>query len=225
MDRKDIIIEKLKKHIGANRAKRINEVIQQRTDLIRVVIEDINYERNAGALLRTCDCFGIQKALIIEKYYHEWVTHLIAKGAEKWVDIERFDTPKTNNTLACIQKLKQEGYQVVACTPHNPDITLPDFEITRKTALLFGCEEDGLTDDALNNADLKLSVPIYGFAESFNVSVSAALILQDLVTKMRKSNIQWQLSEEERKDLEIEWLTRAMGRPGQLILKKIQAEV
>ena len=102
------------------------------------------------------------------------------------------------------------GYLVVATTPHNPDVLLPDFEVTQKTAIIFGTEGKGLTQDALDLADIKLKVPIYGFTESFNISVSAALVLQDLTTKLRKSKVNWQLPENERIELEIDWIVRSM---------------
>ena len=218
------ILEALRKYILPERAERIHNSAIERTKLIRVVIEDIYQDNNAGAVYRTCDCFGIQEATVIENYYLTKVAKSISKGSEKWLTINKHDEENTNNTVACIKNLKAQGYKVVATTPHNPDVLLPDFEITEKTAIIFGTEGKGLTQDALELADIKLKVPIYGFTESFNISVSAALVLQDLTTKLRKSKLQWQLTENERIELEIDWIVKSMGRTGESLLKKFCAK-
>ena len=214
------ILESLRKYILPERAQRIHEAAIERTRLIKVVIEDIYQDNNAGAVFRTCDCFGIQEATVIENRYLTKVAQSISKGSEKWLNTNKFDQQNTNNTVACINDLKSNGYLVVATTPHNPDVLLPDFELTQKTAIIFGTEGKGLTQDALDLADVKLKVPIYGFTESFNISVSAALVLQDLTTKLRKSKVNWQLPENERIELEIDWIVKSMGRTGVSLLNQ-----
>lgn len=218
------ILHALREFIHEKRAQRLHQVASNRTDLIKVVIEDIYQDRNAGAVFRTCDCFGIQNVAVINNEYNTKVARDISKGAEKWLHIEHFGKPDTNNTITCIDQLKQDGFQVVATTPYNATVELPDFEITGKTAFLFGTELNGLTDEALQMADTRLRIPIYGFTESFNISVSAALVLQSAVAKMRKSNLNWWLSEDQRMELEIEWILTSMGEKREKILEKLNTQ-
>lgn len=215
------ILETLRTYLLPERAQRIHQSAIERTLLVEVIIEDIYQDNNAGAVFRTCDCFGIQNASVIENYYKTKVAQSISKGSEKWLDVTKFDVPNTNNTLNCINSYKQKGYTIVATTPHNYDVLLPDFEIRGKTAILFGTEGKGLTQDALNHADIKVKIPIYGFTESFNISVSAALVLQHVTQNLRKNNLNWQLTEEERINLEIQWIVKSMGRTGKSLIKTL----
>jgi len=219
------ILQALREHVLPARLNRLQQVLQNRTRLIRVVVEDLNYERNAGAVFRSCDCFGIQDATVIEAEYKKRTAELISKGSDKWLSINQFDEPETDNSLACMQYLKASGYQIVACTPHNADTVLPNFKIIQKTAILFGNEEDGLTQTALEHADVKLKIPIYGFSESYNISVSAALVLQQVVTALHQSDMDWRISKEEKIELEIEWILKSLGRAGEPILKKISSDL
>jgi tRNA (guanosine-2'-O-)-methyltransferase len=216
------ILDKLKENLTDNRKQRISEVAKERTRFIHVVVEDLMYDRNAGAVFRTCDCFGIQEVSVIENNYSKRVAELISKGSEKWLDVSRYDSQDSDNSLSCIKKLKSSGYQIVATTPHNSDVDLNEFEITQKTALIFGTENTGLSEQALELADVRMRIPIYGFTESFNISVSAALILQNLVHKLRKSSLPWQLSDVERIELEIEWVVKSMGEYGKLLLRQYE---
>lgn len=221
----NIILQELRKHVLPERLNRLQTVLKERTRLIRVVIEDLNYERNAGAVFRSCDCFGVQDATVIEADFKKRAAELISKGSDKWLTINQFDEPDTDNSLACMQYLKREGYHIVACTPHNATVLLPDFKITKKTAILFGNEEDGLTQTAINHADEKLKIPIYGFSESYNISVSAALVLQQIVTALHQSDLDWRLPENEKIALETEWILKSLARAGEPILRKIKNEL
>ncbi len=221
MTREDIIINKLKEYILPERADRIHNTVIHRTNFIHVAIEDTYRERNSGALFRTCDCFGIQSASVIENKYDHKVTKIISRGAEKWIDISRYDRDEENSTLSCINNLKAQGYQIVATTPHRADVELGDFKVTQKTALLFGTELEGLSDEAIELANIRMSIPIYGFTESYNISVAAALILQNFITQLQQSDIEWKLSQEEQYELEINWLAGSIGRAGPSILQDI----
>ena len=212
MDKREHIIEHLREYLLPERVERIKNVVENRTRMIHVAVEDTKHERNAGALFRTCDCFGIQDVSIIEKAYNRKVTQIISKGSEKWLHINKYNDENGRITADCIDDLRSKGYQIVATTPHKADVELTDFQITEKTALLFGTEKEGLSEEALQHADVRLTIPIYGFTESYNISVSAALILQTLVTQLRQSDLPWQLNKEERLELELEWIKRSIGR-------------
>jgi tRNA (guanosine-2'-O-)-methyltransferase len=190
--------------ITGNRVERFNDVSDKRTRHITVVLEDIYQPHNTSAVLRSCDCFGIQDVHIIENKNEYTVNPDIALGSSNWLTLYKYNETE-NNTLNCINKLKQNGYSIIASSPHLDDSYLEEFDIHQRSAILFGTEKDGLSDIALQHADKFVKIPMYGFTESFNISVSVALTLYALSQKLRNSNLAWQLNEEEILDLKIEW--------------------
>jgi len=155
---------------------------------------------NTSAVMRSCEVFGIQQLNVIEERYTKSIDKEIAMGAQKWVDVNRF-----NSISGCITSLKNKGYQIIATTPHENDCELNDFDITKPSALFFGTERDGLSEEVLQNADGFLKIPMAGFTESLNISVSAAIIIQNLMSRLHKSAINWQLSEEEMLEKRMQW--------------------
>ena len=114
------------------------------------------------------------------------------------------------NTKETISKLKKDGYQIIVTTPHAKKNTLFDVDISKKIALLFGSEGNGCSETALNLADEQIKIPLYGFSESFNISVSVALCLQHLTYKLRDSNLNWKLKTNEKEEIMINWLKRSI---------------
>lgn len=142
--------------------------------------------------MRSCEIFGIQELNVIEQRFGKSIDKEIAMGAQKWVDINTFDSISN-----CVETLKNKGYQIIATTPHETDCLRDDFYISKPSALFFGTERDGLSEELLQKADGFLKIPMVGFTESLNISVSAAIIIQNLTTRLRNSPIDWHLSEEE----------------------------
>ena len=175
-------------------------VIENRTKHFTVVLEDIFQPHNASAVVRTCDIFGIQNIHIIENKYTNKVSRHVAKGSQKWISSKRYKSDG-NNTKICIDNLREKGYQIIATTPHNNSCLLHEFDISKKTAFVFGVESEGVSDDVKEQADGFLKIPMVGFTESLNISVAAAIILQETTTKLRNSTIDWQLSKEEKETL------------------------
>jgi tRNA (guanosine-2'-O-)-methyltransferase len=183
-----------------NRKERFLNVLQNRTKHFTVVVEDVFQMHNASAVMRSCEVFGIQELNVIEQRYGKSIDKEIAMGAQKWVDINQFD-----NVTNCIDSLKTQGYQIIATTPHENDCLLEDFDISKPSALFFGTERDGLSEEILQKADGFLKIPMVGFTESLNISVSAAIILQNLTNRLRHSNIDWHLSETEILEKRLSW--------------------
>jgi tRNA (guanosine-2'-O-)-methyltransferase len=84
--------------------------------------------------------------------------------------------------------LKNKGYQIIATTPHDDDCVMEDFDISKPSALFFGTERDGLSEEILQRAD-GFQIPMVGFTESLNISVSAAIIIQNLTNRLRHSRL------------------------------------
>ncbi|WP_443089615.1 TrmH family RNA methyltransferase [Zunongwangia sp. HRR-M8] len=190
----------------------MKKVIDQRTNHITVATQDVFQLHNTSAVIRSCDVFGIQNAHVIEEKFPKRIDREIAMGAQKWVTINRHSSAKE-----CISHLRANGYQIVATSPHSDSFHLKDFDISKKSALFFGTERHGLSDEIMAAADCTLKIPMYGFTESLNISVSAAIILQTLAERMRAEGVKWELTEEEKSDLKLEWLKNNLKNSAELI--------
>ncbi len=195
----------LEEMINEKRLELLDEVMEDRTRYITVVLEDIFQPHNASAVLRTCDCFGIQDVHVIENRNEYSINPDVELGTAQWLDIYKYKQNE-NNTREALEFLKEKGYRIIATTPHTNDVNLPDFDLEKgKTALLFGTEMKGLSPRAIEMADEYLKIPMHGFAESFNISVSAAIILHSLRSALNRSGINWKLSQEERDLIRLQW--------------------
>ncbi len=197
--------------VSEHKKELFNKVLDQRTRHITVVIEDVFQSQNASAVLRSCDCFGIQDIHIIENRNEYDINPLVALGSTKWLTMQKYNE-KTYNTVECINSLKEKGYTIVATSPHEEDILLDELPLDKPIALLFGTEAEGLTDKALEMADVHMKIPMYGFTESFNISVSAAMCIHTLTEKLRKSDVKWQLPQREKDELYFEWLKKVVKK-------------
>lgn len=204
------LIELLSPNLTPARSKLIDQVLKKRTRHFTIVIEDIFQDHNAGAIVRTCDCMGVQDVHIIERYNTFKPSVRISKGALKWVD-SHFYTEQEGGTIECIQSLKKQGYQIIATSPHEQDCSTDDFDITQKSAFFLGAEKKGVSQTVLTHADGFVRIPMYGFTESYNVSVACALLLQTLTQKMRQDpTLEWQLGKEEYNAKKLEWITKSI---------------
>ena len=183
-----------------NRKERFQQVLSKRTNHFTIAMEDVFQLHNTSAVMRSCEVFGIQQLNVIEERYTKSIDKEIAMGAQKWVDVNRFDS-----ISGCISSMRSKGYQIIATTPHENDCDLDDFDISKPSALFFGTERDGLSEEVLQNADGFLKIPMAGFTESLNISVSAAIIIQNLMSRLHKSDIKWQLSEDEILEKRLQW--------------------
>jgi tRNA (guanosine-2'-O-)-methyltransferase len=209
--------------ISENKTDRFNRIIGDRTRYLTIVMEDIFQPHNTSAVLRSCDCFGIQDVHIIENFNKYEVNPAVALGASKWIDIYKYNKLE-NNSADCFEKLKAQGYRIIAATPHKEGFTPESLPLENKIALIFGTEYEGLSETAINMADGFVGIPMYGFTESFNISVSAALLLRALIERLHHSTIVWQLAEEEKLDVRIQWAKNAIKRADLIekdFLKKI----
>ena len=208
----EALIDHFLKCITDERKALFKELIQKRTRYLTVVLENIYQPLNASAVLRSCDCFGIQDVHVIENYNEFKPDREVAMGASNWLTVNRYDK-NVKNTLDCIQSLKNKGYRIVATSPHNSQKDLINFDLSKgKTALFFGTELEGLSNLVLENADEYLHIPMYGFTESFNLSVSAAICLYEMRMKMEKENIKWHMTKDEKNQVLLDWLRCSIDR-------------
>ena len=213
------LLKELHKFLNPHRIQRFEDVLANRTKHFTVAVENIFQSHNASAVMRTCDCFGVQDLHVIANENKYKLSKDVAMGAEKWVDMHSY-YQEENNTQECIDTLKAQGFQIVATSPHAKDVLLPDFDVTKKSAFFFGTEISGLSDLVLKQADAFVRIPMYGFTESYNISVSAALVLHDVVTRLKKTDVNWKLSEADLLDKKIDWAVKSL-KSGQQILEQL----
>ncbi len=212
------LFEYLQSYLTEHRKELFKEVLEKRTQHFTVVTEDVYQLHNTSAVMRSCDVFGIQDLHVIEERLGKRVDREIAMGAQKWVNIHRYPSSQK-----CIQELRKEGYQIIATTPHNDSTLLHEFDVSQKSAFFFGTEKAGLSEAVMQEADGFLKIPMYGFTESLNISVSAAIILQEVVTRMRLENVSWQLSEAKKMELQFLW-TKQSIKNVEKIIARVQNE-
>jgi tRNA (guanosine-2'-O-)-methyltransferase len=210
------LITYLQRFVTEDRFKKFSEILQFRTRHLTIALEDIFQPHNASAVLRTADCFGIQDVHIIENRNKYEVNPDVALGASKWLDILRY-SGTGDNTRTCITTLKRHGYQVIATTPHKNGFIPDTLPLHQKTALIFGTELAGLTPNALELADDFIMIPMVGFTESLNISVSAAIFIQTLTNRLRRSDIAWHLSDIEKDSILLNWLRQSINKSDTII--------
>ncbi len=191
------------------RRERFESILEYRTRFLCVVLENLTKPHNTSAVLRSCDCFGVQDVHLIEQDCEAKVNKEISLGAHKWLTVQKWNQPSCPTT-DCLTSLKQQGYRIVAATPHETQKSLYDLSIETPTALLFGSEKKGVSAKALELADECITVPMVGFTESFNLSVCAALCLSELTRKLHHSDLDWRLSKTEKEVLHLLWARRTV---------------
>jgi tRNA (guanosine-2'-O-)-methyltransferase len=191
--------------ITEQRKKKFEEVIHLRSRYVSVAIEDVFQPHNASAVLRSAECFGVQDVHVIENKNKYNPSEDISLGSHKWLSLQRHSKSE-NNTLSCINSLREKGYRIIATTPHKDDCLISELDLSKgKLALFFGTELEGVSQTILKEADEFVKIPMYGFTESYNISVSAAICMYELMTKLHSSDLNWQLSEEEMLEIKLDW--------------------
>ncbi len=213
---KNDLLTYLEGYLTDNRIQTFQKVLSERTKHFTVVLEDVYQPHNASAVIRSCDVFGIQDVYTIENEFSNKISKHVARGSHKWVDLHRFKKDM-DNTIPCFERLKESGYQLIATSPHIESCLLHEFDVTKKTAFVFGREKEGISDTTKEYADGFLKIPMYGFTESLNISVAVAIILQQVTTKLKQTDIHWQLTEEERLEIYNRWVRKSVKNVNKII--------
>jgi tRNA (guanosine-2'-O-)-methyltransferase len=213
---KQKLLDRLLCFVSDERKARFREIISLRTRHITIILEDIYQPHNASAVLRTCDCFGLQDIHIIENNNKYEVNPDVALGSAKWLTLFKYNKT-ASNTSSCILSLKEKGYRIVATSPHKDDFSPDDLPLDGRFALLFGTELNGLSQEAIGLADQFIKIPMFGFTESLNISVSAAIFLHSLTNRLRNSKLDWALGEQEKMDVLLQWASGSIRKSDMII--------
>lgn len=201
----------LETFLSVSRIERFKQVIAQRTKHATVVLEDIYQSQNASAVMRTCECLGVQDFYVIEQKHKYNVNKQVVRGANKWTNVHKFSKHE-DNTKACLESLKIKGYQIAVTLPGEDAVPITELDVERPTAFVFGTEKFGASETAIAMSDVKVTIPMYGFTESYNVSVSVAICLFHFLNETKKKNVRWTLPEQEQEELLHEWTKRAIKK-------------
>jgi tRNA (guanosine-2'-O-)-methyltransferase len=210
--KEQLLIDHFSQYASDHKKGFIEKVLNERTRHITLVLEDIYQSQNASAVLRTCECLGLQDIHIIEDDAKYSVNKRVLKGANKWIDLHRYKLKGFNNSEICFRNLRESGYKILVTDPSPDGISINDIPVNQKIAIVMGNELNGTSDYAIKNADQKIFIPMHGFTESFNISVSAAIILNTLLTKLRSSDVEWRLSHDEQQFIRLQWLRKIVRR-------------
>jgi tRNA (guanosine-2'-O-)-methyltransferase len=206
------LIDYLAQFVTENKRSRIREVLAERTRWMTIVLEDIYMPQNASAALRTSELMGLQDVYIVENRNAFEVNREVVKGSTKWLNLHQFNEEDVFNTPNCLAHLREKGYKMAAASPHHGGSGPEDLPVDQPLAIWFGTEETGLTDAAIDAADYHMQLPMYGFTESYNLSVSVAMTLAAYLPQLRMSSAPWPLTEDERAALTLDWYRKIVDR-------------
>lgn len=219
---KEALYQHLSSFMSEERTALFDKVLDERTRYVSVILEDIFQPHNASAVLRSCDCFGIQDVHITEEATDYSVNKGVSLGAWKWLSLHKYGSEK-GALQECYSTLRSAGYAIVATTPADDSMSISEIPLDKPIAMAFGTELLGLTPEAIEGADYKAHIPMRGFTESFNLSVAAAISLKELSERVRSSSLDWGLSEEEKLELKIDWAKKTI-RKSDFIVERYMIE-
>lgn len=152
-----------------------------------VVLDNVRSSNNIGSIFRTSDAMLVKKMYLcgISATPPDKEIHKTALGSEYSMDWEYF-----NSTEEAVQWLKNDGYTIIAIEQVEGSISLKDFypEVNEKIALVFGNEVKGVQQEVVNLCDKTIEIPQFGTKHSFNIAVSAGIVLWELFNKISQSN-------------------------------------
>ncbi len=218
MTENEYILSEFYKIITPNKVNMFERIAPQRSRHLVVGLENIQQDHNASAIMRSMDCLGFQELHLIEKNNSYQFQRDIALGSARWLDVNQYqEGPEP--VLEAIAKLRKQGYRIIATSPHHKAVTPQTVNLQQPIALFFGAEKHGISPELMENADELLHIPMHGFTESLNLSISAALLLNALRTRLESTQYPWLLSEQEQIKLKIEWCKRILNGGPQLAEK------
>ena len=209
-------IDYLSSFLLESRIDTLTRALNMRTEYITVMTENMFHAQNASAIVRHCEAFGVQNIHTVEELCPFLPTLNIALGTDKWIDINRHAT-----TVDAVKSLREQGYRIIATTPHHKSCTPETFDVKKgKFALVFGTEKTGVSKEILEEADEYLQIPMCGMVDSLNVSASAAILIYMLSQRMRLECEDWHLSEEKYARTLYDWYRFAVRDSEALLERK-----
>jgi tRNA (guanosine-2'-O-)-methyltransferase len=207
------VFDHLSRFVSDHKKNFVDRVLDERTRYVTVVLENIYQSQNASAVVRTCECMGLQDIHIVENTAKYDVNVRVLKGSNKWINLERYRAKGVNNTQVCFDRLRKDGYRILVADPSEDGVSIHDLDVSKqKLALVFGNELRGASDYALMNSDQKIRIPMFGFTESLNISASVAICLNTILANLRSSLVEFKLNDEEKQSVKLNWYRKIVKR-------------
>lgn len=192
----------LKGFLSPERQKKMETAAASRTHWIQLVLQDVHDPHNIAACMRSAEALGINNIHVISR--NKTRISSVAKGVEHWLDVTFHET-----IPACAKFLKAQGLLLAAAYPKQASIPVSELPITRPIAIIFGNEHEGLSSLWDEHLDIHFHIPMFGFVESLNISVSAAISMYQLAQACRQNAPdQFHLSSLARENLLSTWICR-----------------
>lgn len=201
----------LSAHLSEHKRILFDKIVMDRTRHISVVLEDLYQIQNISAIFRSAEAWGIQDVHIIENTHSFALHKRIAKGAGDWLTTHRYNKTGVNNTEACFNALRKKGYQIAVTALSEDAVSLDEINFSKPTAVILGTELSGASEFAIQHADVRFKIPLYGFTESLNVAAAGAVIMRFAADKIRNEKIEWHLNTEEQFELKAAWAKKTIS--------------
>ncbi|CAM2065391.1 tRNA (guanosine(18)-2'-O)-methyltransferase [Sulfidibacter corallicola] len=212
------LCEYLAGFVSENKRTLFDEALTWRTRHVAVVLEDIADSRDASAVIRSCECYGVQDFYVIARRRSFQVRLGVAMGAAKWIDLHHLGRREE----ASLDSLRDAGYRIAALSTRPDAMPLAQVPIAEPLAFVFGTEDLGLGEETHAVADYHVRVPSHGAGAKYNLSVCAGLVLYDVTRRLRASSHDWRLSEDARLDLLLEWYAKIPKSRESLVRRFLQ---
>jgi tRNA (guanosine-2'-O-)-methyltransferase len=160
------------------RMARIEQVLALRLTSVTAIVEETYDPHNAAATIRTAEALGLSD-LHVAAPRADFRAHGVTRGTDRWIDVHPWPS-----FVEAAQAQQRAGFWVVATLPDARD-DLSTLDVSRPLAVAFGNEHEGLSASAIAACDAAVRIPMFGFAESYNLSVSVALALSQLAARRR----------------------------------------
>ena len=154
------------------RYHRLKQVLDRRQPDLTVLTEDVHKPHNLSAIIRTCDAVGILEVHSVNVTAESPTFSQVSQGSEKWIFLNTH--PDTKTAISC---LKHQNFKVYAAHFSSKSLDYRQIDYTQPSAIVFGAEKWGVTEEAAQLADEHIVIPMLGMVQSLNVSVAAAVIL------------------------------------------------
>lgn len=207
-----LLLHHFSQYVSDHKKEFIQKVLSERTRHVTVVLEDIYQSQNTSAVVRTCECMGLQDIHIIENTNQYETNTRVLKGSHRWMSLMRYRSKNVNNTQRCINHLQDNGYILYAADPADDGLSIHEVDIQDKVAIMFGNELHGVSSYALEQCDRKVKIPMYGFTESLNISVSVAICLNTIISKLHHQPWAFGLTDEEKEELTLHWYRKIVRK-------------
>lgn len=212
----NVSVEDILKHLAPRltpeRWGKIQKVVSNRTCEVTPVLEDIYDRGNISAVFRSSEAMGFQNVHVIEPSEKYKESQRITRGAEKWLDVLRF-----KHTVPAVAHLREQGYQVLATHLDANARPLAEMDLRGPTAIVFGNEKDGISEDMIELCDATVILPMRGFVQSYNISVAAAIAFQTIASVRDQAGLGGTLSQGERRILEAHYILRTLDNSAEIL--------